>query len=139
MHELRERVKAGKITKEELKEKLQKLHGTEAERGREHKQELADRWGSAVSRPSATEELRHHARRMAFLNRAMMLAATENVQKKDKVSERISKLIDLENQRHERAMQRLKAEPQGTESAAPASASALPAASALPTPKEDAK
>lgn len=139
MQELREQARSGKLSKAELKEKLDKLRGTEAERSREHKQELARRWGATVSRPAVTEELRHHARRIAFLNRAMLLAATENVQNKDKVTERISKLIDLENQRHDKAMQRLKTEAPGPESAASANAPAVPAASANPAAKEEAK
>jgi hypothetical protein len=125
MHQLREDLKAGKLKKEELKDKLAKLRESVGERGKEHRQALGKRWGSALALPAAREELKHHARRMAFLERAMVLAQTEAKDKeKDKLIERITKLIDKEEERHERAMERFKSMP----TAPGASASAAPAA-----------
>jgi hypothetical protein len=130
MHDLHERFKAGKIKKEELKAELAKLHDNAKERGKEHRQALGKRWGSALAMPAAREELKHHARRMAYLDRAMLLAQTEVTKDKDKVIERITKLIDKENERHERAMERLKSAP--ATPAASAAASAAPAAAPGP-------
>jgi hypothetical protein len=132
MRELHEELKAGKLKKEGLKDRLAKLHETAGERGKQHRQELSKRWGGALAQPSAIEELKHHARRMAFLDRAMVLAETE-AKDKAKVTERISKLIDKENARHERAMEKLKSMP-----ATPA-ASAAPAAAPAPSAASDTK
>jgi hypothetical protein len=135
MRQLREDLKAGKVKKEELKDKLAKLHESAGERGKEHRHELGKRWNGALAMPAAREELKHHARRMAFLNRALVLAQTEAKDKdKDKLLERITKLIDKEDERHERAMERFKSMPP-----AGASASAAPAASAAPTPAGSAE
>jgi len=77
------------------------------------------------------------------LDRAMLLAETD-AKDKPKLSERISKLIDKENARHESAMERLKTMPPppapaaGAPSAAPAAAAA-PAGSAASDVKGDAK
>lgn len=111
MRQLREDIKDGKLKKEDLKAQLDKLHQSAAERGKAHREDLLKRWGSALSAPSAQNELKLHARRMAFLDRALLVAQTDNKPNKDKMLERISKLIDKENQRHESAMARLAAEP----------------------------
>lgn len=138
MRQLHEDLKAGKLKKEDLKDKLNKLRENSGERGKQHRQELGKRWGSALAMPPAREELRQHARRMAFLNRAMVLAETEAKDKnKDKLLERISKLIDKENQRHERAMERFKSTPAAAASAPPAP-SAAPAAAAAASSAEGA-
>ena len=143
MRELREELKSGKLKKEDLKARLAKLRETSGERGKQHRQELGKRWGGTLAQPSAVEELKQHARRMAFLDRAMLLAETD-AKDKPKLSERISKLIDKENARHESAMERLKTMPPppapaaGAPSAAPAAAAA-PAGSAASDVKGDAK
>jgi hypothetical protein len=137
MSELREEMKAGKLTKEELKAKLAALHESAGDRGKAHRQELSKRWGGTLANPSAVEELKHHARRMAFLNRAMLLAQTEVKQDKDKLTDRISKLIDKENARHEQAMARLQAAP--APAAAAAAASAAPAAAPAASAASDEK
>lgn len=131
MRQLREDLKTGKVKKEELKDKLAKLRESAGERGKEHRRELGKRWGSALAMPAAREELKHHARRTAFLNRALVLAQTEAKDKdKDKLLERIAKLIEKEDERHERAMQRFKSMPTPGASASAAPAAAAPAASA---------
>jgi hypothetical protein len=128
MRELQERLKTGKLKKEDLKAELAKLHENAGERGTQHRQELGKRWGSALAMPAAREELKHHARRTAYLNRALLLAQSEVTKDKDKLIERITKLIDKENERHERAMQHLKSATAPL--APPAAASAAPAAAA---------
>jgi hypothetical protein len=122
MRALLDDLKAGKIKKGELKEHLGKLRGNMAERRAQHQSELKARWGAALAMPSARQELEHHARRMARLNRALLLAETEVTKDKDKLVERIQKLIDKEQERHERAMARVKSMP------------STPAASAAPAP-----
>lgn len=122
MRALLDDLKAGKIKKGELKEHLGKLRGNVAERRAQHQSELKARWGAALAMPSARQELEHHARRMARLNRALLLAETEVTKDKDKLVERIQKLIDKEQERHERAMARVKSMP------------STPAASAAPAP-----
>jgi hypothetical protein len=117
----------GKIKREDVKERLAKLRENMAERRAEHQGELKARWGRSLVLPAAREELRLHAQRMARLHRAAFLAETEVTQNKDKLIERINKLIEKEQTRHERAMERFK----DTAASAPsAAASAAPAASA---------
>jgi hypothetical protein len=127
--ELHAELKSGKLKKDELKAKLAKLQDTSAERAQEHRRELGERWGRALTSPAVHEELKHHARRVAFLNRALVLAQSEE-KDQAKRTERITKLLDKENERHERAMERFKG------SAAPAASGlgASVAASAAATP-----
>jgi hypothetical protein len=106
-----EDLRAGKLKKGELKEHLVKLRANMAERRAQHQSELKTRWGAVLAMPSAKQELEHHARRMARLNRAALLAETEVTKDKDKLVERIQKLIDKEQERHERAMNRFKSMP----------------------------
>lgn len=128
MRQLREELKTGKLTKDQLKDKLAKLRESVGERGKEHRHELSRRWGGTLALPAAREELKNHARRMAFLDRALVLAETEAKDKdKDKLNARISKLIDKEDERHERAMERFKSMPAPAASA-PAAATPPPAA-----------
>jgi hypothetical protein len=118
------------VKKAELKDHLAKLRETMAERRKHHQSELKARWGAALAMPAVREELQHHARRMARLNRAMLLAQTELTKDKDKVVERIDKLIDKEQERHERAMERFKSMPSTPAASAGPAASAAPAAAA---------
>jgi len=108
MREMLDELKAGKLKKADVKARLAELEQRRDERAKEHREELKARFGSTLATPSAREELEHHARRMARLDRALLLAETEVTKDKDKLKERIQKLIDKENTRHEQAMQRLK-------------------------------
>lgn len=123
-------LKQGKVKKAELKDHLAKLRATMGERRKHHQSELKARWGATLAMPAVREELQHHARRMARLNRAMLLAQTELTKDKDKVVERIDKLIDKEQTRHERAMERFKSMPSTPAASAGPAASAAPAVSA---------
>jgi hypothetical protein len=78
-----------------------------AERGKHHREELKRRWGATLAQAPVREELAHHARRMAFLKRALELTH-DGAKSKDtaKVRARVEKLIELEYARHERAMSR---------------------------------
>jgi hypothetical protein len=122
LRELLDDLKQGKLKKADVKERLGKLRDNMAERRKKHQAELKERWGAALAMPAVREELQHHARRSARLNRALLLAETELTKDKDKVIDRIQKLIEKEQARHERAMERLKTSP-----AAPAASAAVPA------------
>ncbi|HKY36215.1 MAG TPA: hypothetical protein VJN18_09770 [Polyangiaceae bacterium] len=125
-----EDLQQGRVKKAELKEHLAKLRDNMAERRKQHQVELKARWGATLAMPPVREELQHHARRMARLNRAMLLAQTELTKDKDKVVERIQKLIDKEQQRHDRAMERFKSMPNTPAASAASAAAAAPAVSA---------
>ncbi|HKO51938.1 MAG TPA: hypothetical protein VJV79_29720 [Polyangiaceae bacterium] len=127
VNELFQELKAGKLKKDELKQKLSQLRDTSGERKKEHREELGKRWGAVLAKPPAREELKVHARRMAFLNRALLLAQGDTKPDKDKTVERITKLIDKENSRHDRAMARIQSQPSPAASAQPTVAA--PAAS----------
>jgi hypothetical protein len=122
-------LKAGKIKKGDLKERLAKLSEKRGERTREHRERLKQRFGSALAMPAARQELEHHARRTARLERALLLCETEAVKDKDKLKERIQKLIDKENARHDQAMARLQSMPTTPAASAAAAAPPTPATS----------
>jgi len=137
LRQLHEEMKAGKLTKEQLQEKLAKLRESAGERGKQHRQELGKRWGNTLNLPPAREELKNHARRMAFLERAMVLAEGET-KDKDKLTSRISKLIEKENERHTRAMERFASAPPAGSGAPPPSAAPAAAPPAAPSAAEGA-
>lgn len=109
--ELMAELKAGKLKKKDIKERLGKLRENTDARRAEHQAEVKARWGNALAQPAARQELENHARRMARLNRAAFLAETEITKDKDKLIERIQKLTAQEQSRHERAMERFKSLP----------------------------
>lgn len=118
-----EELKSGKLKKEDIKARVKELQDARQERAKEHREELKTKYGALLATPAAKEELEHHARRIAKLERAQLLADTEIKKDKDKIKERITKLITLENERHEKAMAKLKAGP-----------AAAPVAVSPPTP-----
>jgi hypothetical protein len=130
MRAIREGIKDGSIKKEELKSRLEKLRESQAERQKQHQQLVHQRWGSSLLATSqAKQELKDHARRSAMLDRALLLAQTETkLPDRNKVIERIEKLIEREDARHERAMTQMKSTPGSAE------AKAAPAQN--PTPSE---
>jgi hypothetical protein len=133
---LGEDFRQGRIKKPELKARLAAMRETAKERRREHQHALEKRWGAALAHPACQAELRLHARREAFLNRALFVAETEVTKDKEKVVERIQKLIAREDERHARAMERFKTMPAGVVPATPpgAGSAAAPGASAAPSP-----
>lgn len=133
MRELFDELKQGKLKKGDLKDRLGELKEHREDRAKEHREALKARFGAALATPAAKEELEHHARRMAKLDRAMVLAETEVTKDKDKLKERIQKLIDKENTRHEAAMDRFKSAGTPTSGAA-AAAAAAPGTPAPGTP-----
>ena len=110
MHALHEDLKHGKVKQEDVKEHLAQLRSSVKQRQKDHREQLGQRWGGALAKPALREELRHHARRAALLNRAILVAQTDpNVKDKQKLVERIEKLIAKEDARHDKAMQRFEA------------------------------
>ncbi len=125
MHELFEELRSGKLKKQDVKARLAKLETSRVEREAVHREELKARWGSALATPAAREELEHHARRVARLDRAMLLVETEVSKDRNKLNARIEKLQTQEEARHQHAMERLRAMPTTTTP----SATVAPAAS----------
>jgi hypothetical protein len=130
MRAIREGIKDGSIKKEEIKSRLEKLRETQSERRKRHQELVHQRWGSSLLATSqAKQELREHARRSALLERALLLAQTETkLPDRAKVIERIEKLIEREDARHDRVMTQMKSTPGSAE------AKAAPAQN--PTPSE---
>ncbi len=102
---LRDELKAGKLKKEELEGRLAKLRESNQERQANHRAALKARWGEQLAKPDAQQELALHEKRMAQLNRMLLLTQTERKGKDaEQLSERIEKLIELETTRHEKRM-----------------------------------
>jgi hypothetical protein len=149
LRDLREDLKSGKVSKVELKDRLSKLKETLPDRRRAHREAIKERWGATLADPQAKSELELYARRLAKLNRALFVAESERQGKdKEALVDRIEKLIQKENERHEKAMERLKSgsaavKAQGdtlkagaNPAADPATARALLTGTAAPTPAE---
>ncbi len=98
--------KDAKEALKDLREARQKLRDTRKERREEMLKSAKDKWGDLVKKPKVREELKVHARRMARLNHMEALAKENN---KTEALERIQKLRDKENARHEKRMEALKA------------------------------
>lgn len=80
----------------------QQLKESREARRDERKKELKEKWGAKVlERGPVQAELKVHARRKARLARIRALAKEEG---KDAVVERVDKLLEKENARHERHM-----------------------------------
>lgn len=102
---LRDELKAGKLKKADLETRLSKLRENNKERRDNHRAALKARWGEHLAKADAQNELTVHERRMAKLNRLLLLAQTERTGKDaEKLSERVEKLIELETARHEKRM-----------------------------------
>jgi hypothetical protein len=110
---------------EELQAKLGELRKTAGERRDAHRKELRAEFGQALGHKDLQDELAKHARRLAFLNRAKVVATSElDEPKRSAALARIDKLLATENTRHDGAVQKLKTTaPSGLASAAPAAPS----------------
>jgi len=136
--ELRERQAQGKLSKDELKKELAALRETRKERRQQHGEALKARWGNHLAQPAMQQELRHHERRMAKLERMSLLAETERKgAAKDKLVARIQKLIEQENERHERKMKVLQAHAGTTRPVSAVEPGSAPGKSAAATPASD--
>jgi hypothetical protein len=109
---LHEEFKGGTIDKKQLEAGIAKLREQRDERRKEHRESMKRRWGGMLAQAPVRTELTHHARRIAFLNRALFVAQTDaKVKDRDKLVTRIEKLLEKEHERHDRAMARLKSAP----------------------------
>jgi hypothetical protein len=93
---------------DELKQAIAKLRETRAERRKEARASLREKYGDLVLRTDTRDELRTHASRMARLQQIKRLA---DEQKNTKIVARADKLIERENTRHQKQMDALKAQP----------------------------
>jgi hypothetical protein len=116
---------------ETIKKRLAELMETHKARREARLAALRAKYSAGeLGMPALMMELRHHARRMAFLNRARLIAENELEEpKRAKVLARIDKLIEKENERHERHVTRLK-----NPGAAPSASAAAPPGSGPPKP-----
>lgn len=95
-----------KDAKKELREARKKLRDTRKERRQDTVKAAKDKWGDLVKKPKVRAELSLHARRMARINHMESVAKESD---KDKLLERIQKLREKENARHDKRMEALKA------------------------------
>lgn len=110
---------------------IAEFRASAAARRAEHMAELRQRFGQRMfANRELGEELRRHARRMAFLRRAKFIATTElDEPKRAAALGRIEKLVTREEARHDKRVEKLKSDapspgPSGTPSAATSSAPA---------------
>lgn len=106
-----EEIKEGKKElaedRKELREDRKEIREERREAHKARQRELKEKWGDAVKKPAAKEELKLHGRRAARLQRARAVA--EKMGKKELVA-RIDKLLEKEKARHQVAMEKVKEE-----------------------------
>ena len=97
----------GRSSKTELAARVAEMHRNRSARRKDHLDGLKDRWGARVlNHPNCREELRIHARRQAYLARALFLAHTDpSVKERPRLVERVQEIIDKEELRHSKAME----------------------------------
>jgi hypothetical protein len=117
----------GRSSKAELDARVAEMARIRSKRRNNHATGVRELWGASVlNRPDAREDLRLHARREAYLYRALFLALTDpSVKERKALVDRVQELVDREDARHENVMQSIKAAVESARSAAP-SASATP-------------
>jgi len=117
----------------EVEARIAEVKATVASRRAQHLAELKGRFGAQVlATREFAQEFRIHARRMAFIHRAQFIATTEfDEPRRSKALARIDKLMEREQARHERHLEKLKSgQAAGVPSGAPSAvASAAPAPS----------
>jgi hypothetical protein len=95
-----------KEAKKDLREARQKIRDSRKDRREEVRKAAKDKWGDLVKKPKVRAELLLHAQRMAKINHMEFLAKDND---KDQLTERIQKLREKENARHDKRMEALKA------------------------------
>lgn len=120
---------------EEAKARIAEFRQTFAARREAHRELVRTEFGgAALSHPGLIAELKKHARHLAFLDRAKLVATTELAEpKRSATLARIDQLTAREEARHTAAIQKLKGEPAPTPSALAAASSAPAVSSATPT------
>jgi hypothetical protein len=120
-------------TPKELMERLAEIKASAGARRSAHMAEVRARFGAALGRREVMEELRRHARRVAFLNRAKFIATTEfDEPRRTTALARIDKLMTKEKARHERRVEKLKSNAPSPGPSGSASAGPTPTTSAAP-------
>jgi hypothetical protein len=123
LRRIRDELKAGTLKKADLEERLRKLRDSNKERRDAHRAAIKARWGEQLAKPDAQNELAVHQRRLAKLDRLLLLSQSERSgQASDKLAERIEKLIELETARHEKRMAQIAS---GTATPAPTPSTAV--------------
>jgi hypothetical protein len=94
-----------KDLKDDWKKKRAEWVEKRKERRDQVKDELKKKYGDELKAPAVKEELKHHARRVARLERIIFLAEATD---KKKVVEKAQEALKKENERHEKHMETLK-------------------------------
>ena len=133
--ELAEQFRKHRPNHDEAMRMIAEARATARARREAHIAELRQRYpASALGTREGMGELRAHARRMAFLNRAKVVATTElDEPKRTTVLARIDKLIAAEQTRHQKRMEALRTPataPSGAPSAIPTGVASSDAAAA---------
>jgi hypothetical protein len=131
-------LRSGEITKTDFEAKLKELKQKTKERRKARHDELRGRFTNVALRSEAFRaEVKTHARRMAFLNRAQVVAQTELTgDKQKKTLARIDKLLELETKRHDEKLEKLKYGDAAPPGSALANASAAAPAASAPVEKK---
>jgi hypothetical protein len=131
--EVAEQFRKHRPNQEESRMAIASARATAHARRDAHIADLRQRYGAgALANREVLGELRAHARRMAFLNRAKVVATTElDEPKRTTTLTRIDKLIAAEQARHQKRLEAARARAATAPSAAP-SAAPVPSGSAAP-------
>lgn len=132
--DLAEAFRKHRPNKEELRDAITAAQASAKGRREARLLEMRHRYPAAtLARREVFEELRVHARRMAFLNRAKVVATTElDEPKRTKVIERVDKLMQNEQARHQKRMEALRTAGPGEPGGAPSLASGAPSGAPPP-------
>jgi hypothetical protein len=115
-----------------LKKELQHWNSLREDRRRQSREAAQEHWGSSFVRwqdaaqsPPVRAELSQHAKRVARLERLRFLVATESKPAdRARLAQKIARLVELEEGRHQRAMRALADAKPDSAPGAPAPASA---------------
>lgn len=116
------------LTKENPDKGLLRQKGAEyaaarADRSRDRQQAIRRRWGALADRDDVKRELERHAKTRARIERLKFLAATERTgAARTRLTERLKRVAELENEKYERNMQALTARPESPSTEPPAAA-----------------
>lgn len=91
--------------KDDIKDAAGERREKRQERRKERRDKLKEKWGDLVSKAPVKVELAKHGRRVARLERMLAVAEEE---KKDDAVKRIKELLEKENARHTKKMEKLK-------------------------------
>jgi hypothetical protein len=91
--------------KDAVKENVEERREKRKDRRKDRREKLKERWGDLLEKGPVKAELARHGRRVARLNRMLVLAEEA---KKDDAVKRIKELLEKENARHDGRMAKLK-------------------------------